>query len=169
MKKQFLAVCCILISISCVAQIDSTQPGYKRFPAFPPVKLLLPDSTSYFTKKDLAKKSQVMVMVFNPQCEHCQHEAEGIIQHIEEFKDIQIIMATMMPFDSMMSFRSKYKLDQFSNITVAQDFQYFLSTFYRLSTLPFLAFYNSKKELISTHDGALPVERVLDIFKENKD
>lgn len=148
------------------AQSDSTKAPYLRFPNFPPVKLLLPDSTSYFTKNDLPKKSAVMMMLFNPQCEHCQNETEAITKNIDKFKGIQIVMATFMPFDSMMAFREKYKLAQFENITIAWDAHYFLPTYYMISNLPFLAFYNKKKELISVFEGSMSIENMLKELKK---
>ena len=75
-------------------------------------------------------------------------------------------MATFMPFDSMMAFREKYKLAQFDNITVTQDTHFFLPTFYNISNLPFLAFYNKKKELISVFEGSLPIDKVLEELKK---
>ena len=107
-----------------------------------------------------------MLMIFNPQCEHCQHETEQVIKNIDGFKDVQIVMATLMPYDSMMKFREKYNLAQYDNIIVGQDIQYFLPTFYMIEQLPFLAFYNKKKELISVFEGSMPVEKVLEELKK---
>jgi thioredoxin-related protein len=119
------------------------------------------DSLTYFTKDALKKKSAVMLMIFNPDCEHCQHETSELIKHIDEFSKIQIVMATMMPFTSMISFREKYNLAQYDNIVVGQDIHYFLPSFYKISNLPFLAFYNKKKELISVFEGSMPIENAL--------
>lgn len=162
MKKYLLLIILVISGIAGHSQHDSIQSPYKRFPTYPPVKLLLPDSTSYFTKNDLKKKSAVMLMVFSPMCEHCLHETEEIIKNINQFKDIQIIMATMMPFDSMISFRERYQLARFDNIVVGQDKQFFLPSFYMMSNLPFLAFYNRKKELISVFEGSMPVKKALE-------
>ena len=145
---------------SSYAQSDSLKAPYLRFPTFPPVKLLLPDST-YFTKESLDKKSNIMLMLFSPQCEHCQHETEQLVRQIDRFKKIEIIMATFMPFDSMMAFREKYGLAKFKNITVAHDYQYFLPAFYNIHNLPYFAFYNRKKELISAFEGAIPLDKAL--------
>jgi thioredoxin-related protein len=146
------------------AQNDSLLAPYKRFPSFPPVKLLLPDSASYFTKNDLPKKTPVMLMMFSPQCEHCQHETKELINNIDKFKNIMVVMTTSMPFDSMLAFREKHHLDQYKNIIVAQDADYFLFSFYLAHQLPFLAFYNKKKELISVFEGGLPMDKVLKEF-----
>jgi AhpC/TSA family len=159
----FLLVTTVLVSHS---QTDLTQPPYLRFPGFPAVKLLLPDSSSYFTKEKLNKKTAVMLMIFNPQCEHCQHETGEIIKHMDEFKHIQIVMATVMPFDSMLAFRERYKLARYRNIVVGQDQHFFLPPYYKISSLPFLAFYNRKKELISVFEGTMPIEKALNELKK---
>lgn len=165
--KKILCLCgCFFILLIASAQKDSIEPPYKRFPGFPPVKLLNTDSTSWFTKNDLPKKSAVMLMIFNPGCEHCRHETEEILKRIGEFKKIQIIMTTFMPFDSMMAFRKKYQLDQYENVIVGQDTHYFLPTFYNIGSLPFLAFYNRKKELIRVFEGTLPVDEILSTFRD---
>ncbi len=161
MKKILLLGVVLAGALWSYGQVNSNQPPYLRFPAFPPVKFLLPDSSSYFTKDDLKKKSAVMLMVFNPQCDHCQHETEELLKNIDRFKSYQIIMATVMPFDSMMAFRKKYKLAQYKNIVIGQDPHYFLPSFYRISNLPFLAFYNRKRELISVFEGSMPMEKAL--------
>lgn len=134
------------------------QAPYKRFPIFPPVKLILPGNTT-FTKDDLPKKKPVMLMVFSPMCEHCQKETEEIIKNIDKFSKSVIVMATMMPYDSMMSFRDKYKLPQYENIIVGQDTHFFLPTFFMITNLPFLAFYDKKGKLISVFEGSMPIEK----------
>jgi len=165
MKRYFLLITVLLVTTHSYSQNDPTIPPYKRFPTYPPVKILLADS-SYFGKDDLTKKSSVMLMLFSPQCNHCQHETEEILNNIDRFKKIQIVMATMQPFDSMTAFIQKYELDKYDNIIVGRDVQYFLSTFFMIRNLPFLAFYNRKKELISVFEGALPIPQVLDLFDE---
>jgi thiol-disulfide isomerase/thioredoxin len=166
MKKYLLLLSVIFITITLFAQNDSLEAPYKRFPIFPPVKLLLPDSLSFFTKSDLDKKKAVMLMLFNPQCEHCKHETEELIKNIDKFKNIQVVMATSMAFDSMLTFRERYQLSQYKNILVAQDTHFFLFSFFQNHNLPFLAFYNRKKELISVFEGGLPIERVLKEFEK---
>jgi thiol-disulfide isomerase/thioredoxin len=166
MKKCLLLCTLTLIILPGYSQNDSTLAPYKRFPSFPPVTLLLPDSVQHHIKDELPKKLPVMLMIFNPTCEHCQHETEEIIKHISQFKGKQIVMATMMPYDSMMAFRERYKLAQFNNIIVAQDPHFFLPPYYMINSLPFLAFYNKKKELISVFEGSMPIEKALAELKK---
>ncbi|MEO6612008.1 MAG: redoxin domain-containing protein [Chitinophagaceae bacterium] len=164
MKNLFTTIL-LSITLSGFSQADSILAPYKKFPFFPPVKLLLPDSSSFYTRDDLPKKKPVMLMLFNPQCEHCRHETEELTKNIAQFKDIHILMITSMPFDSMLVFREKYQLAKYENIVVAQDPNYFLVTYYMLHNLPFLAFYDKKKQLISVFEGSLPMSSILGIFK----
>jgi hypothetical protein len=60
MKRIYLLLVSVVVSLVGIGQVDSiTEPPYKRFPSVPPVKLLLTDSISYFTKEDLQKKKQL--------------------------------------------------------------------------------------------------------------
>ena len=156
----------VTVAITVFSQKDSIQAPYLKFPVLPPVKLFLPDST-VFTKNDLPKKKPVMMIVFSPMCDHCQKETEDLIKNIVLFKNVQIVMATMMPYDSMMSFRKKYKLAEHNNIIVGQDTQFFLPSFYMISNLPFLAFYDKKGNLISVFEGALPIGRAAAEIQKN--
>ena len=105
-------------------------------------------------------------MLFNPQCNHCQHETEELIKNIDQFKKISIVMATTMHMDSMRSFSQRYGLEKYENITVGRDIQYFLPIFFMINNLPFLAFYNRNKQLISAFEGALPIPQIVTVFKD---
>ncbi|MBK8142169.1 MAG: redoxin domain-containing protein [Chitinophagaceae bacterium] len=129
MKKIMFLFLNLLVMQSAIAQSDSLQPPYKRFPTYPPVKLLLPDSISFYTKADLPKKAAIMLMLFNPECEHCKQETEDLISKIDRFKNIQVVMATNTTFSRMLAFRETYQLAKYKNIIVAQDTHYFLPTF----------------------------------------
>lgn len=161
MKKVFPVIIAILLAIGSQAQVDSIQPPYKKFPNFPPVKLLLVDSTTSTIKEELPNKKAVMLMLFSPDCDHCQHETEEIVKNIDRFEKITIVMATMRPYAEMMAFREKYGLAQYKNIIMGQDTQFFLLPFYNVKNLPFLAFYDKKGELISVFAGSMPIEKVL--------
>lgn len=150
------------------AQTDTIQHPYQKFPTFPPVQLLLPDSVSFYSKKDLPKKMPVMLVVFNPQCDHCQHETEELIRNMDKLKNVQIVMATSSPFADMKGFIEKYKLDQYKNVVVTQDTHFFLLSFYMLHNLPFHAFYNKKKELLSVFEGSMTMEKILKVFEGSK-
>ncbi|HKC36521.1 MAG TPA: hypothetical protein VKB95_10685, partial [Chitinophagaceae bacterium] len=147
MKTRLIYFIFCVISLSALAQTQP-DPPYKRFPTLPPLKLLLTDSSTIFTEKQLKKNQPLFFILFSPDCEHCKKETEELIDKIDSFKHIQIVMATFMPFDKMKQFYNDYKLDRFSNIKVGYDMQHILATYYRISYTPFLAFYDKKGNLI---------------------
>jgi thiol-disulfide isomerase/thioredoxin len=165
MKKYTLLVSFFILSLVSFSQGDSTASPSSRFKIFPPAKFLLPDSATFFTKADLPKNKPILLMVFHPECDHCQHETEELTKNIEQFRNIQIVMATMVPVTEMKNFIEKYKLSQYDNIIVAQDVSFFLPPFFQFNNLPFLAFYNKKQKLIDTFSGSMKIEAVLKKFK----
>jgi len=156
----------ILVHLSITSFSQQTEPPYKWFPTVPPLKLLLVDSITQFTEKDLKKNLPVFVILFSPDCDHCQKGTEELIAHIDEFKKIQIVMTTILPFVKMKEFYKNYKLDRFENIIVGRDQFFLLPTFYRIKNMPYLAFYDKKGDLIDTFEGALPIQKVLEYFKD---
>jgi len=172
MKKTALYTTKILFLLGLVftgihgsAQVDSTTPTYKRFPTVPPLQLILVDSSA-FSKEKLNKKKATMIMLFSPECEHCKHETEELIKRIDDFKDIQIVMTTPMPFDKMIEYYQHYKLSKYPNIKMGRDAKFMLPVFYNIKSFPFLAFYNKKQELISVFEGSMPMDQVLAELKK---
>jgi thioredoxin-related protein len=164
MKKMFLLSALIFIAVTSFSQ-DSLAAPYKRFPTVPAFKLLKIDSSSYFTKNDLKKNKPVLIMIFNPDCDHCKHETEEIIKHIDELKDVQIVMSTMMSFDAMKSFYENYNLHRFENITVGQDVSFTLPSFYQIHFMPYLAMYDKKGNLLTTFEGSMKIDDLINVFK----
>ena len=166
MKTFILLPLFLFAGLSCFSQKDSTiAPPFKRFPTVPPLRLLKVDSTTYFTKNDLKKNEPVLIILFNPDCDHCKHEIEAILNHIDEFKGIQIVMSTMMPFDLMKSFYEKYDLQKFDNIVVGKDVQYILPSFYQIRFMPYLAMYDKKGNLLTTVEGTMKIPDLVNVFK----
>lgn len=155
-----------VMSMYCTTAQDASQPPYKRFSTVPPFKLLLTDSTTYFTKDNLDRKKSVMFMLFSPDCEHCQHETEEIVKNIKAFEKTQLILSTTRDFANMREFYERYGLDRFENIIVGKDEAYMLPVFFDIRNLPFLAFYNKKKELVSVFQGAMPIKNVIEELKK---
>ena len=157
-----------MAGLGAAAQTQEPEPAYKRFPTVPPLQLLLGDSTTKYTKDNLPKKKPVFVMLFSPDCSHCQHAAEEMLVHKDELKNIHMVMATMHSITQMNEFVQKYHLAQLPNLVVGRDVFYILSGFYNIKHLPYMAFYNKNGQLISTVEGGLPIPKVLQVFKENK-
>jgi len=160
----------LFLAFGAKAQNDSLAPAYKRFPTIPPFDLLQKDST-HLTKDKLQKKRNTLIMYFSPDCSHCQHQTEEILSAMasDTLKDVQIIMATYLPFEDMIAFYKKYQIAQYPNIKMGRDEKYFLPPFYRMANLPYLALYNKKGELITTFEGSQKVITLVQAFNSKTD
>lgn len=166
MKSTLLFFLLGFFFISSFAQTDSTKiPPYKRFPTLPPIQILLSDSSTMYTKAQIPTGKPVLFMIFSPDCSHCQHETEELVAHMDELKDVQIVMITFHPLWMMKDFIANYGLAKYPNIVVGKDINYITPSFYGISNIPYLAMYNKKGDLIEGFEGSLPIPKVIEILK----
>lgn len=168
MKKCLSFFAAVLFFIAAFGQTDDTRiPPYKRFPTLPPIQILLSDSSTIYTKAQIPAGRPVLFMLFSPDCSHCQHETEELKAHMDELKNVEIIMITFHPLWMMKDFIAEYGLKDYPNVVVGKDVNYITMGFYELHNLPYLAMYNAKGNLIEGFEGSLPIPKVIEIFKAN--
>ncbi|MEI6947242.1 thioredoxin fold domain-containing protein [Paraflavisolibacter sp. H34] len=165
--KYILLLLLAFCQTAAFAQADTTLPPYKRFPTLPPLQLYLGDSTTKYTKASIPGNKPVLIMLFSPDCSHCQHTAEEMLQYKEEIKNIHIVMATLHPIWMMNEFVQKYRLTELPNVVVGKDVHFILPPFYNVKSLPYLAFYNRKGALLMGHEGSMPLQKALGIFGQS--
>jgi thioredoxin-related protein len=166
--KFFLFICLFFSAFTSKAQDNLDTPPYKRYPTVPPLQLLMGDSATKYGKDNIPKNKPVLVMMFDPECSHCQHSAEEMYQHKNELKDIQIVLATIAPIHQMNNFMQKYKLAELKNIVAGKDIYFLLPPFFSMKSFPFLALYNKKGDLIEGMEGSFPIDKVIEKFKKSK-
>ncbi len=83
---------------------NAVQPAYLRFPTIPPLSLLKVDSATYITKEDIKKNRPTLIIIFSPTCDHCKHQTQDILADMDKFKNTEIVMATLQPFEEMKEF-----------------------------------------------------------------
>ena len=167
LRKNLYLCLALLFSFAAHAQSDSIQAPYLRFPHVPAFQLLLGDSTTFYKKEALPKNKPLLLMLFSPECSHCQHTAEELVQHKEELKDIQVVMATLHTISQMNAFADTYGLKALPNVVLGKDVYFLLPSFYNIHNLPYMAFYKANGDLIRTFEGSLPIENVLTLFNKS--
>lgn len=176
MKKVFLIIFAVASQYSLFAQQpqanqqvadpSKVQAPYLQNPTLPPFHLLKVDSTSYLTKDDIRKHRRTIIMFFSPDCDHCKHQTDSILANFDQFKDIEIVMATYQPFPEMKDFYTHYRLSERSNIKIGRDEKFFLAPFYRIRNLPYLALYDKKGNLVTTFEGNQKISTILKAFEQ---
>ena len=169
MKYTLLAFVCSFFFLVSNAQTDSTKiPPYKRYPTLPPIQILLSDSSTMFTKAQIPQGKPVLFMIFSPDCSHCQHETEELKAHMDEMKDLEIVMITYHPIYMMKDFVANYGLAKYPNIVVGKDIYYITTGFFDIHNIPYLAMYDKKGKLIEGFEGSLPIPQVIKIMNNAK-
>jgi thioredoxin-related protein len=159
LKKYFLVLIIIAGSTISFAQTD-TSLLYLRFPIIPSFKLTNIADSSVFTKDNLKKKKATVMMVFSPDCEHCQEETKQLTANIKLFKKAQIIMISPLEFSYMRKFYNEYKIADYPTITMGRDPIYFFGTFYQVRSFPSIFVYNKKGNFVKAFTGSTPVEEI---------
>ncbi len=158
MKRVVLLLVAIVGFVCAKAQKDALPP-YKQVPFIPSFTIQLTDSAD-FSKKDLPKKTPVVIIYFNPECGHCQAEATGLSKNMDKFKKVFFIMAAYAEMEKIKEFGEVYGLDKFNNIKLGRDGKYFLPVFYDVKTTPFSAVYDKKGKLVKAFEHGMSVEEL---------
>ena len=159
MKKYILPLLLLLMAGKGFAQTD-TSLLYERFPNVPSFRLINIADSSIFTKDNLKKKKATIIMMFSPDCEHCQAETKELTAKIDLFKNAQIIMVSPLDFKYIRKFYDEYKIADYPTITMGRDPSYFLGTFYKIHFFPSVFVYNKKGKLVNHFEGGHPVEEI---------
>lgn len=154
----------VSILLLCFVQFSNAQAPYLRTKVVVPVKLILPNGTKWDMKPNLKKGKSVLLILFSPDCDHCKKETEELTKDINQYKNIQIVMATTVSMDKMKSFINEFKLNKYPQITVGQDYTYTIPVFFDVKNLPFHAFYSKDKKFITKFEGDLTTNKILSLF-----
>src|SRR5438067_12945547 len=96
-KKILITIIACCLTVICFSQVDSTAPVYLRFPTIPEFTIYKATDSTAFTREDLKKKTPIVFIIFNPECEHCQRETDSLKAHIDKFRNAQIVMISYSP------------------------------------------------------------------------
>lgn len=167
MKNILSCLLFIFFAFGANAQTDSTKLApFLRYPTLPPIQILLGDSLTTYTKAQIPKDKPVLFMIFSPDCSHCQNETEDLVGHIDQLKEVHIVMITLRPLWMMNDFITTYGLAKYSNIVIGKDVNYFTPSFFDIHNIPYMAIYNKKGKLVEGISGTLPIEDVIEILQE---
>lgn len=165
--KHFLTFlfCAAILSANGQTNTDDGTPIYKKFPDVPPFTITaLPDS-SKFAKADLKRNRYTLIMIFSPDCEHCQVATEDMLAHFDKLKKVQIVMATPLEYRFIIPFYEKYQLKKYKNISIGRDPTYFLGQFYGVTNFPSIFLYDKKGKLIQNFEGSVSFEKIAEFLK----
>jgi thioredoxin-related protein len=115
--------------------------------SLPPFKMYRSDKT-IFNAAELPKTKPVILIYFDPDCDHCQKLMKELFQKIDAFKNAEIIMVTFKPIEEVAAFEKQNNTQKYSNIVVGTEgMGFYVRNYYGLVTMPFTALYDKNGNL----------------------
>jgi len=113
-----------------------------------------------FQGKDLVGKNVILIL-FQPDCDHCQRETKQIREHLQSFSGYQLYFVTNTPVAEVDKFAREYRLFEKPNVAfVLTDVQSILTHFGSIPT-PSLYIYNAAGMLVHKFNGETDISVIL--------
>ena len=141
MKRASFILVAILVAAFVQAQTYDSVPPYLRTKELPSFHVLQTDST-WFRLQDLAKNQPTVIFYFNPECGHCQETARKISESMPDFRNVTLLWVTYLsPMQEIETFKKDFGLAQYPDVHFGKDLQYYIPSYFRVETTPFVALY----------------------------
>ena len=113
----------------------------------------------YFAEKDLDNKGNLFIMMFSPSCEHCEAQTALFEKNFDLFKNTKLVLVTNPRFQSYLpDFMKRVHTSQFPQMVVGIDDSDFIKETFLYQSLPQINIYNSKRKLVKTYTGNIPID-----------
>jgi cytochrome oxidase Cu insertion factor (SCO1/SenC/PrrC family) len=119
-------------------------PSRMSSQTIPPFKMTL-SNNKIFNATELPKGKPLVLIYFDPDCDHCQRLMTELFKKINSFKKVELVLITFKPVTEVGAFEKKYATSKYENMRVGTEGTFFyLKNYYKLIKMPFTAVYDSK-------------------------
>ena len=132
------------------SQTDSSAKYWKN-KAIPAFTLLNLDSTK-FNNAQMKPGKATIIMLFNPECEHCQDQFKLLVS-IAEVTQAQVILTATETMDKIKIFNKKFEVAKYPFLHIARDDHFTFGPIYQPKTIPLLVFYNKQGQFVGIKQG----------------
>lgn len=174
MNKRLVVIILVLAGIAvwffmrpkeAVLEQDTSTPVQASAPVapendLPNLPLLKPDQTKLSTK-DL--KGKTVIIFFEPDCDHCQREANEMQGHLAAFTNYNVYFVSPAPMDQMQQFFMKYNLSG-PNIFFAQTPNSSILQEFGAIPAPSMFIYSEKGKLVKAFKGETPMANIVPVL-----
>lgn len=164
MKKITILFFTTVFCLAAFSQYDTTPP-YLNNKLLPNFNMLSLDSVA-FNQSVLKEGQNTIIMLFNPECEHCQHQMKLMITIPELIQNTNIILSSTETLQKIRTFYDKFHLEKYPLIRIGKDYKYFFGGFFQPKTIPVLAFYNKQKLLVYFNQGNVKKSTIIQALKK---
>jgi len=113
----------------------------------------------FLTSKDFDNGANLIIMMFNPTCSHCEDETELLEKNIFLFtKSKLILMANPMMQEYIPNFARSFNVTQYRTITLGVDSGDFITKTFIYGALPQINIYSRDRKLLRTFSGETSID-----------
>jgi hypothetical protein len=147
-------------------KVEITTPDsidYRKIGSpLPTVRFFRKDG-KYITNETIKNDAHLIVMMFNPTCEHCEEQAIKFKENIFLFRKTNLVLvaaAIMVPH--LGFFTNNTKINDYPSIQVSVDSSDFINKTFIYQPLPQINIYDKNRKLIKIFSG----ETTMDSLKQ---
>lgn len=108
---------------------------------------------------------KVLIVFFNPGCDHCQREAQLLSENKDVIKDYEVYFVTPEPMDSIAKFSVDYNLYQEENVHFGQgDGGQIINAVGPVTTVPTFLIYDNQA-LVARMEGEITLDKLKQMLK----
>ena len=116
----------------------------------PEIRALTIYGDSFDVSEFLDSSKRTALMFFHPECEYCQIELGGIMEHWQECRNVQWLFLTLAPEDEAQAFLQIFPLDSIPYAYVLRENWPDTYRLYQVKGPPALFIYDENGKLIKT-------------------
>lgn len=147
----FLFLVCIALSGT---QAQNEQSVTKK--GLPTFKIQKTDG-KYATPVNLKKDIPVMVVYFDPDCDHCTQFISTLIKQANLFSKVQLVLVTYVSLQQVKTYVKASGLDKYPQIMVGTEGTDFaVRYYYNVIQFPYLALHDKTGKLFATFENEVP-------------
>jgi peroxiredoxin len=163
MNRLYIILAFLCVGLTCCSSKSEKGPEAKTDQVqsvsdVPNLPLTFADGSKKFAK-DLPGK--IALILFQPDCDHCQREAQDIQKHLDAFKDTKLYFVSSSSMQEMTDFAKAYGLAQSPNVVFARTEVQDVLNAYGPIDAPSLYLYSSEGKLIQAFNGEVAIEVVV--------
>jgi thiol-disulfide isomerase/thioredoxin len=157
----FIVILFATMTLSAQGNIDPNAPFLKD-KNIPKFTLNLTTGKS-FSNTQIPKTKFTCIIIFSPDCSHCQDEAAELTKNADKFKSVFFIWNSYKEMADIKDFATKYGLDKQANVVVGRDPEFSIPVFFRPRMTPFVALY-ANGQLLKVYEQGVKVPELLKII-----
>lgn len=138
---------------------DTSTVNYKAIGApLPPIRVVT-SAGKNITNRDVAYDGNLLVMLFNPTCEHCENVTAAMEKNIFLFKKTKVLMVAAAPMMEYLSyFENNMKTAQYPTFIVGIDSNFLVDRTFAYQSLPQINIYDKDRRFVKMYAGEVAID-----------